>query len=383
MGAGDPREAPVATCGAGVDGGSVVERYRLALLETIAHRWREFLPDLADARPPRIRMPGPAREHGYSIIQEYTLHFDDRPAQRALVAKVRRGARWASADDPASAERAARLARAEFEALCAAYRAFDRLGGECHVVRPLAHVEALNAVLIEKARGSDLGDLVARGAPDLELHFRRCGRWLRHFHRDIHVPHEEPWDIERYDADLRERFALLRQLGVRVRELDELRDRILCRAREVRGIRVPISRLHGDFKLRHVWARREGIEVLDFGNVQEGACYRDVAAFLVEIAVLALGRIRSRREQTSFARAFLDGYLQGEGPSPVVRWYVIESLLKKWGRRLQRWSSAGIPSIVQRGLERIGMKRAVDRLWLDRWFRREIEAELARAEGGA
>lgn len=378
---GSPGGIAMCSGAAGVEAGGFVERCRQAILQIIREHWADYFPDLRAAPAPRVTMPKPAGEHGYSIIQEYAVLFDEVPARREVIAKVRRGARWAAADDAGATVRAASLARTEFEALSRAHEFFGRLAGECHVVRPITYIDAFNAVLLEKARGRDLGDLVRGRASGLPTQFHRCGRWLRYLHRDVHRWREQPWSLERYEEGIRDRLETLRALGVPARDLDDLGEQILTRARAFHGAGVPVSMLHGDLKLRHVWGRAEGIEVLDFGNVHEGECYKDVAAFLVEIGVLTLGRPWGRADRAGYSRAFLDGYLQGERPSPLLPHYVVDSLLKKWGRRIRRWGGAGVPSLAQRGLERLGAKRAVDRLWLDRWFRREIETQLALTEG--
>lgn len=366
---------------AGADAHAFVERCRRGILEIIRDRWRRYFPDLCGSSPPRVTMPREAREHGYSIIQEYAVIFDEAAVRRDVIAKVRRGALWGSVGDGGTAGKASSLARMEFEELSRAYRFFKRLGGDCQVIRPIAHLETYNAVIIEKAGGQDLGELVRRGEPGLTRQFERCGRWLRHFHIDVHSRHEEAWNLECYEDAIRHRAAALAALGVRTNLLDGLLEKILAKARAFRGCAVPASVLHGDLKLRHVWGRASGIEVLDFGNVHEGECYKDVAAFLVELLVLTLGRPLGGRPQDGYSQAFLDGYLRGEAPSLLLHHYIVESLLKKWSRRLRRWTNDPVSSLVQRGLEAIRVKNAVDRLWLDRWFRQAIEGQLALIEG--
>lgn len=354
---------------------------REAILRTIRERWREYFPDLADCSPPEVLASPQSAEHGYSVIHAYTLCFRERRARLGIIAKLRRGSYWSMAEGAGALRRAASLAKMEYRELSAAHRFFSNRAGPCGVVRPLDYIEEQNALLIERARGRDLGLLVTEDGPEIAGQLIRTGKWLRHFHDDVHRRFEHPWSPEDFGAALGTRTADLVRLGVPRTVVGEIEAAVLGSAEAFRGRETPGSTLHGDYKLRHVWATRDAIQVLDFGNVHEGDCYEDVAAMLVELRVLCLARpFASPASADRYARAFLQGYFGEDRIPPLLHCYVIESLAKKWSRRLLRWTGHPVAGAVQAGLERLGLKGAVDRLWLDRWFIRAIHVELERLE---
>jgi aminoglycoside phosphotransferase (APT) family kinase protein len=134
--------------------------------------------------------------------------------------------------------------------------------------------------------------------------------------------------------------------------------------------------LHGDYKLRHVWADRGSIQVFDFGNVHAGDCYADVASFLVELSVLRLGSPSfDSKKIDRYSEAVLSGYFTTERP-PLLGFYTVEALLKKWMRRLRSWSRTAMVSRLQMGARRVGAAPLVERLYLDRWFMARVRESL-------
>jgi hypothetical protein len=142
-----------------------------------------------------------------------------------------------------------------------------------------------------------------------------------------------------------------------------------------------VSLIHGDCKLRHVWATEDSIQVLDFGNTKTGDSWIDPAALVVELCLYSLW---SRRLDSSGKaddiRTLLRAYF--DGPPPLAfSLYVVDCLLKKWHRRLRRWGPGRGISGLQRSLQRAGLAHRVDRLYVDRWFTSQIEAWLGVATG--
>ncbi|RPI56953.1 MAG: hypothetical protein EHM55_03530 [Acidobacteria bacterium] len=339
--------------------------------------WPKYFPSLATRPAPEIVCLRGADSRGFSVMFEYELKFA-RPRSEHLMVKVRRDSKFGPYL-PSEVTEAPELLRREFDELSRAHRYFERRGNGLRVVRPIEYCEDLNAVFIEKASGRDLG-LVARTDEAASLAaFRRCGQWLRSFHVKVHKPRLRVWTLGEFEARLMKRREKLVALGVPAGQLDALFPHIVKAARACRQREVPCSLLHGDYKLRHIWASPDAIEVFDFGNVHPGPCYVDVAAFLVELSVLKLGHPwfetdRVRRYSETFLRAYFP--MQ---PPPLLSFYVVEALLKKWMRRRRTWSRTSAASTLHTCVRRMGAKSLVERWYLDRWFVARIRESLEMA----
>ncbi len=317
------------------------------------------------------------RSQGFSVLFEYEVKCPGLGSKHVM-AKVRRDSRYGPYRG-AEITRARQLLRLEFKELSRAYQYFQALGGGLGVVRPFDYLEELNTVLIEKASGCDLGLLMNRfdDAALVEA-FTRCGKWLRAFHREIHAEGTRAWIRQEYDLRLTKRRQGLVAQGVPATRLDSLL-RLVADAGPVVGRHdVPWSILHGDYKLRHIWASQGSIQVLDFGNVHPGDCYVDVASFLVELSVLRLGSPWFDSKRVSrYSQAFLDAYFTGE-PPPLLGLYVAEALLKKWTRRLRTWSRTTMAARFQACAQKVGVASLVERVYIDRWFDARVRESLDR-----
>jgi hypothetical protein len=343
----------------------------------IGERWSTYFP----ANPP---VPSPdvvcrrTRPHAFSVLFEFEVRQADGGTKR-LIAKVRRDSRDGAYRRQDVTGAAPRLLQLEHDELSKAYAYFRALDAGLEVVRPLDHLEELNTIVMEKASGCELGLLNRFDDRALLVAFERCGRWLRAYHREIHEADTRVWTPGEVDARLVQRRHRLLSEGVPAGHLDAVLDRIRRAAGACPQQPIPRSMLHGDYKLRHIWARPEAIQVFDFGNVHTGDCYGDVASFLVELTVLRLGAPWfDARKIARYSDAFLGEYF-GTGPAaPLLQIYVAEGLLKKWVRRLRRWSRAGVVARAQACARKLGAASLVDRLYLDRWFEARIQESLDR-----
>jgi hypothetical protein len=320
-------------------------------------------------------------DRGFSLRFEFTLNWADSPATK-VIAKIRRDSVNDAFDQLQQTATAAALGRAEFEGLARAYRYFSANHAGLGVVRPLDYDEERNVLIVEHASGRDLGVLVAARDPGCVKAFARCGRWLRLFHHDLHSSRLRTWSPSEVHELMNKRGRPLIDRGVPLRVLDPLLASLEKLAATMQSQPVRWSTLHGDYKLKHVWATPDGVQALDFGNTHEGDCCRDVAAFLVEILLLRLGNpLADVRRVTSYADAFLEEYFQGP-IDPVLPVYVIECLLKKWHRRLGAWSGGkSNPMYVrfQRSLSLMGTGGLLNRTIVDRWFVARLQEWMERA----
>jgi Ser/Thr protein kinase RdoA (MazF antagonist) len=356
------------------------DNLQLEIRRHLEQRWSTYFPSLA-ARTPEIVCRRGADWRGFSVMLEYELKFDRFPSEHVL-AKVRRDTKF-GAYLPQDVTVAPELLRREFDELSRAYQYFDgRPDGLC-VVRPLEYCDELNAMFIEKASGRDLGLVARSDEAEALAAFRRCGQWLRAFHEKVHQARPRVWTVGEFEARLTKRRGKLESLGVPPAHLGALLGDISATARNCRHREIPFSLLHGDYKLRHIWARPGSIQVFDFGNVHTGACYVDVAAFLVELSVLRLGHPWFEAQRVErYSQAFLHGYFTMRPPA-VLGLFVVEALLKKWMRRRRTWSRTSTASTLHAYVRRIGAKSLVERWYLDRWFAARIrEALQMTARGG-
>jgi hypothetical protein len=355
------------------------DRLQDEIRQRLADRWRAYFPARAAGPAPEIVCRNGARSRGFSVMWEYELAFAEGRSEFVL-AKSRRDSRFGPYM-PHEVTVAPELLRREFDELSRAHRHFRRHADGLRVVRPFDYFEDLNTVVIERASGRDLG-VLARTHPKTSLAaFRLCGQWLRAFHADVHAARRQHWMIEEFEGRLIRRREQLLGAGVPAAQLDPLCRQIVAVAQACRQREMPASMLHGDYKLRHIWASRGSIQVFDFGNVHEGHCYVDVAAFLVELSALRLGHPWfDRQTLAKYTETFLHGYFAAPGPQ-LLGLYIVEALLKKWVRRRRTWSRTAAASRVQTCVRRVGAKGLVERWYLDRWFIARINESLQMAAG--
>ena len=347
---------------------------RQEICEQIERRWAGYFPSRPDATTPEV-VCHRTRSHGFSVLFEYEVKCPGIGSEH-VIAKVRRDSRFGPYRGP-EVTRAPQLLRLEFEELSRAYQYFQDLNAGLGVVRPFDYLEEQNTVLIEKASGRDLGQLLDQfDDASLLTTFTQCGQWLRAFHQNIHQESTRIWTKAEFEPRLMKRRQKLLEQGVPTARVDGL----LSVAADVplgsKLHEVPYSVLHGDYKLRHIWASGGTIQVLDFGNVHPGDCYVDVAYFLVELSVLRLGSPWfDSKKVNRYSRAFLDGYFTTE-PPPLVGFYVVEALLKKWARRLRSWSRTSMASRFQACAKKAGVAPLVERGYIDRWFDARVREAL-------
>jgi hypothetical protein len=347
------------------------------LSEYVRLRWPAYYPDRANMGDPVLRVT--PRHFGYSVILQVDLAFPNGSSERFMM-KIRRQQKHGSFVRTDLSEAILDSSRAEYHQHQKAYEFFAGRPA-LSVVRPLDFVESHNALVVAHAEGEDLGKLVKAGKPISSPALRWCGEWWRLFHRDLHRASDRAWDPALVDAATEQRFIRLRKFGVPEPTLAAIGSQIHQAARRTEPVMVPVGVAHGDCKLRHVWARPDGIQVLDFGNAKVADVWIDPAALVAELALYSLWTTRMAAvDQVPHIRVLVESYFEGAVP-PAFGLYVVDVLLKKWHRRLRNWGpGAGLTRL--RDSLRIGkLDRHVERLYIDRWFTEQVRAWAAFAEG--
>jgi hypothetical protein len=342
---------------------------RSGIQRHLEQHWSRYYPARGEGAPPRISCISRGVGRGFSVTLKYALDFAGAAERQVVFVKLRRESRDGNYQLSEITERAFELARIEFEQLSRAHEYFNGHPDGLGVVRPLDYLAEYNAVLIERARGRDLGLILGGRRPASGAAVRRCGAWLREFHAGVQQSTWHPWESAGYEAAVLRRQQILESIGVPAQVLDRVCRPFLEHSRAQQGNSVPRAVLHGDYKARHVWATDDAIQVLDFGNVNKDDCYVDVAAFVVELAVMALWRPWiDARQIDDWTDTFLRAYFAGEPPS-IVRLHIADALLKKWHRRLVSWSWGVQPvRMLHRALSAVGAAQYLERQYVDRWF---------------
>jgi hypothetical protein len=345
----------------------------------VIQRWATYYPWRVATGVPDITLT--PRQCGFSAIFKVDLDFPSDPQRESFVIKIRREQKHGSFLRTDLTERTLALSRTEYREHVRAYTFFCGKVAGLSVVRPLDFIESHNALVVEHARGRDLSKLVKQRDASAQASVQRCGEWWRRFHHELHQSHEHMWDPDLATAALDQRLTRLRRFNAPADLLETLRAEILRASRLVAPVPVPVSLVHGDCKLRHVWATPQGIQVLDFGNTKIGDSWSDPAALVVELSLYSLW---SRRVDALLKgaeiRTLLFAYFGGPPPT-AFSLYVVDCLLKKWHRRLRKWGPGPGMTRLRRSLHTAGLDKRVERLYIDRWFTGQIRAWLAMAGG--
>jgi hypothetical protein len=342
-------------------------------------RWPAYYPGRTGSAPVITITP---RHFGFSLILQVDLAFPGGESERFMI-KIRRQQKHGTFVREELSDRILELSRAEYREHLKAYDFFARQPDGLSVVRPLDFLESHNAFFVEHARGRDLSKVVRDGSPLATEALRRCGRWWHLFHHELHDARERAWDPEATSLAMERRFRKLTAIGAPDDALSVLRQEIAGAATRVAPAPVPVGFVHGDCKLRHVWATETGIQVLDFGNAKVGDAWIDPAALVVELSLYSLWTSRlDSAPKVADMRTLLNAYFGGP-PPPAFALHVVDCLLKKWHRRLRKWGPGAGLTRLHRSLKTTGLDKGLERLYIDRWFIGQIRAWLALAEGDA
>jgi hypothetical protein len=344
----------------------------------ISARWPQYYPArVADGPASLTVVP---RRCGFSAIYRVDIDFPANRGRESLIVKIRREQRQGSFRREDLSERILAFIRAEYNEHVNAARYFtDRPG--LSVVRPLDFIESHAAFVVEFAAGEDLSKLVRQNSALVPAAMTRAGAWWRLFHHDLHRSERHAWSPEAVDRMIERRLTRLGAIGAPAATLETLRQEIVRVARVVEPSDVPVSLIHGDCKLRHIWATADQIQVLDFGNTSIGDAWLDPAALVVELSLYSLWTTRmDSAGKVADIGGLLHAYFDGP-PPPAFALYVVDALLKKWHRRLRNWGAGAGLTQLRDSLRVARLDGVVDRFYIDRWFTTQARAWLAFAEG--
>ncbi|MGD0227834.1 MAG: phosphotransferase [Terriglobia bacterium] len=155
----------------------------------------------------------------------------------------------------------------------------------------------------------------------------RLGEWLQLFHgataSEIRMHHHED-----YLSELDSNSCRSQELGVAASVLHQVRERAEASSRPLNGTPVPAAATHGDFVPTNILFLGSRVGVVDFGSYcGQAPIYRDPAAFVAYIKLLASKPRYSRRALETLADHFLLGYAQRLNHD-LFRAFVLNAMLR-------------------------------------------------------
>ena len=368
------------------------ERWKDEILSLVTSHLQKnlskYYPELSWASQTCIVIAKPPKRRRFTMVAEVAVINSNGEIFKKLIIKAyritaRKGTRKDARDQDIEQK-----SLSEFEFHQQAYQYFHGEKDTYSVVKPVDYLPELLCLITEKAEGIDLGKLIRRAhfavsgyslqRQELGLHFQRCGKWLALLHKSFTSDRPANFDSKKIGQQVNHYFNRFKKAGGSVNIADPIRQKILLMTDLFKGTTMPQGRLHGDFKLRHIFVTDKTITPIDFGNEFEGDMIHDVARLLVEVKLINFGRVLPLRSELTdyLQKQFLRGYL-GNGQYPaLLRYYYIIWLWAKWDRRLVKLATNPIAKKIDPFLGPLGIKAAINKTYVNKWFYHELTSEL-------
>jgi hypothetical protein len=346
--------------------------------------FRHYYPALASARHLQVVVKRPPVRRRFTVIFEIDIEDQGGSCMKSLIAKAYRITPKLNAQD----QDVERKCRREFQFHTQVHEYFSAHADEFSVVRPLDYLPELRTLIVEKAEGTDLGKLTHQARYSVSAYhalkrklggyFQRCGKWLALLHEGFASPVPAGFDAQALEQQVNRYYQRLMRAGGPAKTAEAIRQRILALGKAFAGTPVKQSQLHGDFKLRHIFVTERRITPIDFGNELKGATFDDVARLLVEIKLLDYGpKMPAQRSlRRDLQDHFLTGYFGSAAWPPLLRLYYIVWLWAKWDRRLRKFATNKLIKQVDAWMCAIGLKNVINHAYVNRWFQKELNAEI-------
>lgn len=358
------------------------------VLSRVQSGLQRYYPALTAQHELQVMLLRAPRRRRFTVIFELGLRNRSGVLLKSLIAKAYRITPKAGARD----QDIARKSQREFAFHQQVYAFFAKQNEEYSVVRPVDYFPDLLTLIVEKAEGADLGELIQTARyslggyftrkTQLGKYFQRAGAWLALMHRGFATSEAASFDAKHFEQQINHYFERFKRAGGKTKVAEPIRQKLLALRHKFSKHALPQAHLHGDFKLRHVFVTEDHITPIDFGNELSGATYDDVARFLVEIKLLEYGfALPMRRDLMRYLQEqFLLGYFGRVQWPALLRYYYAVWLWAKWDRRLKKLATNRLIKKVDRLMQVTGMKTLINQTYVNGWFKRELHAELVLLE---
>jgi hypothetical protein len=362
------------------------EIFRDGVAAHIRQHFASYYPDQPTDAEIEVTPAHGLNYYKFSVIQIFHIYRSGEKIE-TIYAKAHRNPKYGELEQTVLAPDAVEFGKKEYEFHRASYLRFEELDPQYSVVRPLDYVVRYNAILMEKAAGINLGSFInglaaiGEGAEGekAENQLFRCGQWLNLLHNKFEQHPEVPFDSARFlrmiDYDLKK----LHKQRLPEKKIEWLYQEVAELAKEFDGKPHKQSRIHGDYKARHIFVADQKLTVIDFGNdLAVNSPYMDVAAFLVELEILSFATVRRHYAawQPLLIGHFNRGYFEEERPGWDLPFYLIYYWTKKWARRRQKLSHSSAVRKMIGVLEALKLMPLIHRNFTDRWFQRKIDQQF-------
>lgn len=243
----------------------------------------------------------------------------------------------------------------EYRHLCAMH---ERLGagGPLRVARPLAFLDDVNALVMERVGGERFSRVLLRaggrlaGADDarrIQHWARQCGEWLACYHA-VNRRGEEAAFGGDFAARVEEKLDLLARHGFTDAVARAARDTVERLADFGRGCAVTVADQHGDYGPQNVHVGDGYIYVFDLNYHAAAPVYEDIGYFLVTLETMnpyPKQWLFDRRRVAALRDPFLRGYFGDDGDAAarrvLIEGYYIKSLLFRCAKQRRNTSKRG------------------------------------------
>lgn len=231
---------------------------------------------------------------------------------------------------------AAERARHEHDTFNALNEAMTRGPAEFSVPRALLLDESRGVVLLERAAGTSLDELLGStharsNKDDVARSVRRAGQWLRAMQQNTRVEGGDTAAALAYV--MRGAYADVERVTATDRTLRRHREKIIAALRELEArvakLPLPLVGHHGDYWPGNIFISPDRVVVIDFEGFRHGLPLEDVTYFLVMLELLSR---RFHQNMPALAAAFLEGYSDGQPLDPdAMRLFTLTKTLQMMG----------------------------------------------------
>jgi thiamine kinase-like enzyme len=234
----------------------------------------------------------------------------------------------------------------EYNSLKVVYDNKEKLQNGLGAIRPLLHLEPLNAIVMEERSSVTLGRMISdwrtamsgskEGLASLLDAAFKTGQWLHAFHHTIHTSHEVEFSAEEFMKEVNDLAVRLETASRKTISAGFICELFSKNIHRLEFKRAPCSITHGDMTCDNVlYTSEKTVFVVDIKS-KPAVVYSDLGIILIhpetfKAQVLTLGLFIRRNVLKEYQKAVLEGYF-GNNPADeaLLNLYCAMNFLDKW-----------------------------------------------------